>query len=310
VIDSGGQAPPCRAETRVLSSPRVPPLDRASVELLSADLFEREAGQRVFRHGLTGPMVMWALFVSPVPLAIHARAQLAEVAGSIPWVAWFVLAPMALVCGGLWLVCLHAIGQVAYRAMLPSNWLMRVSPSGLLLNLRSYQNAHFPGDGPTVVYLAWPEVARARKVVERSTRRGRRGHETLERKSWLELELAADTRELERLVASERERPGPERSFLGMRGRSRSNHVPVFVEQPGVLRIDWVGGGMLRALGRHVELGPKVTLDRRPGDLDTRLRALLARGNRIAAHELARNELGLSLTEARRRVEELERKAA
>jgi len=283
------------------------------VQLLSADLFEREAGERVFRHGLTGPMVMWGLFVLPVPLAIHARGELALAAGVIPWPAWLVIAPMALACGALWLVCLHAIGQVAYRAMLPSNWLMRVSRSWLLLNLRSYQNAHFPGDGPTVVRLAWSEVARARKVVERSTRRGQRGQETLERKSWLELELAGgDTRELERLVASERERPGPERSFLGIRGRARSNHVPVFVERPGVLRIDWVGGDPLRVLGQHVEVGPRLTLDldRQPGDLDARLRALLARGNRVAALELVRNELGLSLTEARQRVEELEHRAA
>jgi hypothetical protein len=258
-------------------------------------------------------MVMWALFVLPVPLAIHTRAELALAAGSIPWPAWFVLAPMALLCGGLWLLCLHAIGQVAYRAMLPSNWLMRVSRAGLVLNLRSYQNAHFPCDGPTVARLSWPEVARARKVVERSTRRGKGGHETLERKSWLELELAGvDTVELQRLIAGERERPGPERSFLGIRGRSRSNHVPVFVERPGVLRIEWVGGDPLQAIGQHVEVGPKLTLDldRRSGDLDTRLRALLARGDRMAAHELARNELGISLTEARARVEELERKAA
>ena len=283
------------------------------MEILSADFFRREAGERVFRHGVTGPMVMWALFVLPLPLAVHARGQLLEVAGSLPWPAWLVIAPMALACGGLWLVCLHAIGQVAYRAMLPSNWLMRVSPAGLVLNLRSYQNAHFPGDGPTVVHLAWPEIARARKVVEHSTRRGQRGTETLERKSWVELELAAaDTRELERLVATERERPGPESSFLGIRGRSRSNHVPVFVERPGVLRVDWVGGDPLRVLGQHVEVAPKLVLDldHQPGDVDSRLRALLARGNRIAAHELARNELGLSLTAAKKHVEELERKAA
>ena len=283
------------------------------MEILSADFFCREAGERVFRHGLTGPMVMWALFVLPLPLAFHARGQLLEVAGSLPWPAWFVIAPMALACGGLWLVCLHAIGQVAYRAMLPSNWLMRVSPAGLVLNLRSYQNAHFPGDGPTVVRLAWPEIARARKVVERSTRRGQRGHETLERKSWIELELAGgETGEVARLVATERERPGPERSFLGLRSRSRSNHVPVFVERPGVLRVDWVGGDPLRVLGQHVQVGPKLTLDldKQPGDVDTRLRTLLARGNRLAAYELARNEIGLSLAEAKRRVEELDRKAA
>ena len=283
------------------------------MELLSPDLFEREPGERVFRHGVTGPLVMWALFVAPVPLAIHARGELVDVLRSIPWFGWFALAPMALVCGGLWLLCLFAIGQIAYRALLPSNWLMRISRAGLVLNLRSYQNAHFPLDGPTVVSFRWPELARARKVLERSTRRGKRGHETLQLERWLELELAGvDAEELARLAAAERTRPGPERSFLGIRRRERSNHVPVFVARPGVLRIDWVGGGALRALAEHLPIGPKLTLDldRQPGDLDTRLRALLARGNRMAAHELVRNELGLSLAEARGRVEEIERKAA
>jgi hypothetical protein len=88
--------------------------------------------------------------------------------------------------------------------------------------------------------------------------------------------------------------------------------VPVFVERPGVLRIEWVGGDPLRALGQHVEVGPKLTLDldRRSGDFEARLRGLLVRGDRLAAVELVRNELGLSLSDARRRVEELEHKAA
>ncbi len=283
------------------------------MQLLSIDLVQREPGERVFRHGVIGPLVMWALFAFPLPLALHFRAELGEFLRSVPWPAWFLIVPMTLVCGGLWLLCLHAVGQVAYRALLPSNWLLRVSPAGLVLNLRSYQNAHFPHDGPTAVCLVWTELARARKVVERSTRRGRRGNETLERKSWIELELAdLDTAELERLLDNERTRPGPERSFLGVRGRSRSNHVPVFVARPGVLRIDWVGGGALQALGTHLELAPKLTLDldHQPGDLDARLRSLLAHGKRSAAHELARTELGLSLAEARDRVEALERRAA
>lgn len=283
------------------------------MELLSADLFQREPGERVYRHGAVGPLVMWALFVLPLPLAIAGRAELGEVLRALAWPAWIVLAPMALVCGGLWLLCLYAVGQVAYRAMLPSNWLLRVSPSGLALNLRSYQNAHFPNDGPTVARLAWPELARARKVVERSTRRGRNGHATLERKNWIELELRGiDTSALERLLAAERVRPGPERSFLGVRGRSRSNHAPVFLDRPGVLRLDWVGAGALRALGEHVEVAPRLTidLDRLAGDVDTRMRALLARGKRMAAIELARRELGLSLADARRRADELERRAA
>jgi hypothetical protein len=283
------------------------------VELLSVDLLETETGQRAFRHGVTGPMVMWALFVLPVPLALHLRAELGEAARSIPWPAWFLIVPLALVCGGLWLLVLHAVGQVAYRAMLPSNWLMRVSPAGLVLNLRSYQNAHFPNDGPTVVHFPWAELRCARKVIERSTRRGRGGATTLERKCWIELEVAGvETAALERLVAAERTRHGPERTFLGVRGRSRSNHVPVFVDRPGVLRVDWLGRGALRALGNHIPIGRQHTLDldKQPGDVEARLRALLARGNRMAAHELARTELGLSLTEARGRVEELERKAA
>ena len=83
--------------------------------------------------------------------------------------------------------------------------------------------------------------------------------------------------------------------------------MPVFVARPGVVRAEWLGG-VPGALGGRVELRQtlKVDLDRR-GDVDERMRELLARGNRMAACELARTELGLSLAEAHGRVEELDR---
>ena len=240
------------------------------MELLSADMVQREPGERILRHGVLGPMTMWAVFALPAFLALHWRAEVAASLASFPWVAWLVVAPMVLFGVAFWLLCLFTIGQVAYRAMLPTNWLLRASTAGLVLNLRSFQNAHFPNDGPTVVRLAWPEIGAARKVSEWSSRRDGSGTRTIERKRWLEIELASvDTRELEALVARERTRPGPEGSFLGLRGRSRSSHVPVFVARPGAVRVEWLGGA-LEALRERVEIRQplKLDLDRQTPDVD------------------------------------------
>jgi hypothetical protein len=144
----------------------------------------------------------------------------------------------------------------------------------------------------------------------------RRG--TVER-SWLELELCAgaDTRALERLLTHERERPAPESSFLGVRSRTRFGHVPVFVARPGVVRVEWLGARVLRALERHLAIGEPRRHDlalgpdgASPADLDARLRQLCLRGQRIGAVALARRELGLSLAAARAHVERVAGEAA
>ena len=283
-------------------------------DLLREDLVRPEPGERVFRHGALGTFVLWCMLVAPLPAAFLIREPLLEAARALPWVVWLVVGPALLLAGLVYFLCLYATAQVVQRALLPANWLLRISPAGLVLKLRSYQNAHFPQDGPTVARLAWAEIAATRQVRERAEHGlGDGGRVTT---PWLELELRGGTEELARFLAHERERPAPQRSVLGMKGRMRSGHVPVFVARDGVVRVEWLGNRVLRALASHVTIDEPRRHELAGAaegtalDLDARVLALCRRGQRLAAIDLARRELGLSLVRAREHVERVAAEAA
>lgn len=287
------------------------------MDLLRADELVAEPGERIFRHSALGPALLFLVLLAPIGVALLAREQLLEAARALPWLAWLVIAPLALLAVLVHGLVLTAMAQATRRAFLASNWLLRVSPTALVLNLRSYQNAHFPSDGPTVVRLRWSEIARVREVRD-VTRPGPRssGRRTTR---WLQIELAtldparspAGTSALERIVTAERERKGPESKRLGVTSRARFGHVPVFVAGPGILRTDWLGRGMLRALGAHTTTAERLDFDlAHASDGQARIQALIERGDRLAASELARTELGLSLVDARAHVQASARKVA
>lgn len=286
------------------------------MELLRADQVLPEPCERVFRHGAFGPFLLWTVLAAPLAGGLVLRAELTRAAAALPWFTWIFLGPLVLLGAALYLLCLQAALQVVQRALLPSNWLMRVSSAGLVLKLRSFQNAHFPEDGPTVVRFAWGELVAARRLVERVQSLG--GRRADARKPWLELELRSgvDSDALARLLDHERERPAPQASFLGVTSRARFGHVPVFVAGPGLVRVEWLGRGMLRALEPHLAIGAAreaalgKAADGGTTDLDTRLRELCLRGEHLSATALARTELGLSLLEAKTHVERLARAAA
>jgi len=280
------------------------------MQLLREDEVRPEPGERVFRHGVSGPLALWFVLVAPLAFAVAMGAELVRVARDLPGIVWVALAPVLLFGGLLYLVCLHATGQVVLRALSPGNWLVRVSPAGLAIKLRSYQNAHFPRDVPTVARFAWSELARARKVTEVLESIPREGSV---RRAWIELELrGSDAAELARALREERERPAPEGSFLGVKGRTRFGHVPVFVARAGVVRIEWLGRAALRALEAYLPIEEPRALDLARGHatLDARLTVLCARGERMEAIAIVRHELGLSLTDARAHVERLAHAAA
>lgn len=280
------------------------------MEFLHADQVESEPGERIFRHGRLGPLVLFGIFGAPLCVALFVAGVMLSSSGSVPWYAWLVLGPVLLVLGLIFLVVIFTLAQAAWRSFLPSNWVMRVSPAGLVLNLRSFQNSHFPQDGPTVVRFPWPEVACAREA--RDVTRQKSSDESHWQTRWLQIELVrTDTNALEALIRAERERRGPRTKRLGITSSGRSNHVPVFVASPGVLRTDWLGRGMLRALEKHVSLAERQDfggVDLQP-DVGARLAELVRRGDTFAAIALARRGLGLSLSEAHQRVRSLEREA-
>jgi hypothetical protein len=280
------------------------------VELLHADFLRDEPGEHVFRHGRSGPLVLLLFLLAPLGVAWAVRAELLEVAAALPWFLWLVLGPVFALGAALYALVLVPAAQVVARVQGRANWAVRISPAGLALNLRSYQNAHFPQDGPTIVRFAWNELARAREARDVTPSRSRRDAPRTTR--WLQLELTGvDTAALEALVRNERERRGPERRFLGVRSRSRFGHAPVFVPAPGVVHAPWLGRAVLRALEPFVPLAETLERDAsRQDDPEERLKELIQRGERLRAVEHARATLGLSLSAAQERVKQLGRRAA
>lgn len=69
-----------------------------------------------------------------------------------------------------------------------------------------------------------------------------------------------ETDELRQAIARERKRKGPEKSFLGVRSSGRSNHAPVLVPEPGVVRVDWRGKAMLRPFEKRSQILPQRTV--------------------------------------------------
>jgi len=132
--------------------------------------------------------------------------------------------------------------------------------------------------------------------------------------SWLELELQnVDCAPIEKRLAEERAEQGPQIRVLGIKTRTRFNDSPAYFVRPGVLRVEWLGNGMLLALHEVVEIAPEVQidLDQALGTaLEPRVKAYCDRGWQIAAHRLVQRERGLSWSEAKKFVEELGRRAA
>jgi hypothetical protein len=283
------------------------------MDLLRAEDARIDERATVFAHGVSGPIAMLALCCAPFVFAACVWPEIAASASRIAWTWWLVIAPAGFVVGGLWLVCLQSLWAIVRASFRSSNWLLAVAPDAVFLQVRSYQNAHFPPGEPTVARIPLSEIATVRRVREDSSR-----EESSRRVSWLEIELAstgcarADTARLERLCAAERERQAPVKRGRFLSSRWKSNHVPVFVANEGCVRVEWLGERMLRELGRHVTVGEarRVNLDASTTDITARLRLLCERGDRIAACELARRELHISLTAARAVVESATRKAA
>jgi hypothetical protein len=269
--------------------------------------------ERVFRHSPIGGFVMLLVVNAPVVLAtVYARAIVATL-HELPGMFWILGLPPALMGFLAWLLLLQTANHAAQAGLLPTNWVLRVSAAGIGVQLRSYRNAHFRRDVPTVLWLEPREIARARRVTESGCIAVERGR-TLVHKNWLELELRdVDCVPVERRLAEERAEQGPQLRVLGIKTRSRFNEMPVFLARPGVLRVEWLGKGMLDALREVVEVDEdvKLDLDQALGtELEPRVRALCARGLQISAFELLRRERGMSLPAAKRLVEELARRAA
>jgi hypothetical protein len=281
------------------------------MRLLHAEQIQSVDVLGTFRHSPLGPLFLWAVFTAPLAALIWKWQFVAQQAGEIPWPAWCLIAPFALIAAAIGWLCVSAAMAVLIASFLPSNWLVKTTRDGVYLHLRSFQNHRYALDVPTVAFLPFHEIAGACRVTE-SFETGSTDERSRAQKRWVELTLTGvDTEPLSAWLAAERTRPAPMTRMLGIRASTRFLHTPVVVPRPGVVYVEWLGRAMLRALAEQVSTSAarEIALDapsERP--LEARLAELVARGESIAAVALAREERKLSLAEARSLVEDVERR--
>jgi hypothetical protein len=215
------------------------------------------------------------------------------------------------ICAGFMLLFVW-IQWLDLRARLrPSNWLARLHDAGLLVQLRSYRNFHFPDRGPTTVFVPYADIVSARGVRVRETVPGSDRYERIERRRrTVELELTTDVMgrsEVIRALEAERQaRPG-----------WRVNHYPVRLHAEGPLEIDWevmprMDAFLVSLAGRTKILSEleSVVDFTRITRLDSeaqrqRLAELLERGDELSAIKLVREIYGFDLMRAKAFVEEI-----
>ena len=221
------------------------------------------------------------------------------------------VSPVVFVVGGLILLATWSVVLLFLASLRATNWSVLALDTGLWLNVRSYANHHFPPETARAAFIPYAEIASARRVRERFPRIAR-SKRSLPDSCWLELTLVhKHTDALHAAVEEERTRLAPERKFLGITSRSRQIHTTCFVLRPGVVRVEWLGGGLLRELGRHVRVEPTLEYEL-GGEVEARAIEFLRRGDPISATQLLHVERGLGLREAKDRLAELdaERRAA
>jgi len=229
----------------------------------------------------------------------------------MPWWAWVVGSPIVLIVLLLWLVMLSAAWRSISACFRRSNWVMKVAFGGLYLKFRSYLNHHFADDGPTVVYLPWDDISTAQKIIERTSSVDSDGNAAITIRRYLDIRLKHNNTEaLRQAVAKETARKPKKK----VRSSFRFHHVPVQVPEPGVIRVEWRGRGMLKALQTKIEILPT----RRTGcgiedatdesDTDSQIVKLIEQGQHMAAIRTVHSHYGMSLAEAKDFVDDLAQK--
>ena len=273
------------------------------MELLATGIVERDRTTRVFRHSpfndLFGALVFLAVLVG-------WGFGLTKLAGEVPGYWWIVIGPIALVVGLLCVVVTTTLFGSFRSSLTEANWLARMDPDELFLNLRSYRNRHFTGDDPTVVKIGLAEIRSVGMVTEThveapvGSRRSR-----YRRKRTIELVLDADTAPLAEAVRMERNRQDPRKGSGG--SSLKHHHVLVFVAEPGVVRVEW-NKALFDALAEFGKVAPERTVDLdqafESSTPEERALEFAKRGERFRAGRILREELDMEKEAADRWLEE------
>jgi hypothetical protein len=246
-------------------------------------------------RGLVGGLIFCAVLIGIVFLMRH---------GGLPWFVWGWCAVVA----ALLVPWVLADALAKFRS---TNWLLRLGPDGLWINLRSYQNRHLP-EAATVLYLRYEEIASAHRHFETWSTPSEPSSDagTHWKRESLELTLVSgEIREIAKALADER----------GRRAAIKGKHQAVTVPAAGVVRIAWRGPGndvvppltrVLDELSRRVKVVEPTRTDHAhwrelsEAELDELVAQLVRSGDDLEAAQLLKRRRGCSATEAHKLVVE------
>lgn len=247
------------------------------------------------------------------------RASLAAsviliVSGLFAWEGWRHRSVLAYYVAALGLIAIMVFREFVTARFLSSNWLIRVTESGIFVHFRSYLNHRLPAEDLSVAFLPFDIVTQVRSVVERrdtpdwdSDNRWMRRRSSVHR--WLEFAVQADTTALARALDQEVAR----RAHVGLFYRDH----PVRLVAPGVIQVKWMtrasATAVLDLLRGRIGVGDAAvvatdfaTLDNLPPDEQRKALKDLARaGDTMTAVAWARRLYGFDLEQAKTFVERL-----
>jgi hypothetical protein len=271
------------------------------MRLLRLSDVETSSRDRIFYYSRTH--VLLIVFV-----AVGASAWLLFRAFTMHWKPGYYFAPVIL----LFLCLMQRLITARFR---PSNWLVRMSDSGLFIKFRSYLNYHLPAEDLTVVFVSYQEIRSARLIRERVEVPDAQGHTSTQFLRYIELELGGDTGPLADALQTEiAERAPNEKHWYGSSSTLYEDH-PVRMASPSFLQLRWqvVPGPrkFLEAIRPWATIADPVSMSQdfahlqglSRDDQQKQLRELAQRGETIAAIYTARKLYRCSLAEARAMVE-------
>jgi hypothetical protein len=230
--------------------------------------------------------------------------------------AWWIAVPIVVLAG----MILSCFLNMLFKAFRPTNWLMRIGPDGLWINLRSYLNRDL-APAATVLFVPYREIASVHQYTVRRSERSN-GRITVWTDRYLDLQLVdAAPEEVANEISEERLRM-VSREYLGgwVTSRGRNNHVPVTMPHDKLLRLAWrtrfdviapSAKKTLRELAAHCTI--EAPVEKEVGnvkvlsveEIDSQIIERVETGDTIGAVKLLREERGMSLREAKEFIDEL-----
>ena len=87
--------------------------------------------------------------------------------GALSYLAWLKFPWLSYYLFSVVLFFIFIFRKMIAARFQPANWLARLTYDGMFIKFRSYLNAHFPDQEPTVVFIPYSEIRSARSIVEK-----------------------------------------------------------------------------------------------------------------------------------------------